>query len=260
MGLAAPNGLKQFASRILRLSKICPGCRELRPVLWAGVVALRVARKGRSRTVRARESKKQPCSLSGPRDATRALTISGAGSPRHTSSVLALRTPGCPRRGASCGKRAARPEREGRELTLAKSGGRDRKRERRRTSALLSYTAADSGAHTTVGRRRSDGGGPSRFVEHALPGAWHWTCESLYHHTKPTNAIAMTAARARAPRRALGERERRGEREASELQVSSLRDRDRGGAPRAATARDAWRGPTDQTTLDRVRIPAWRRA
>ena len=80
-------------------------------------------------------------------------------------------------------------------LTLAKSGGRDRKRERRRTSALLSYTAAESGAHTTVGRRRSDGGGPSRFVEHALPGAWHWTCESLYHHTKPTNAIAMTAAR-----------------------------------------------------------------
>ena len=194
-GSPAPNGLKQFASRILPLSKICPGCRELRPVLWAGVVALRVARKGRSRTVRARESKKQPCSLSGPRDATRALTISGAGSPRHTSSVLALRTPGCPRRGASCGKRAARPEREGRELTLAKSGGRDRKRERRRTSALLSYTAAESGAHTTVGRRRSDGGGPSRFVEHALPGAWHWTCESLYHHTKPTNAIAMTAAR-----------------------------------------------------------------
>ena len=59
-GSPAPNGLKQFASRILRLSKICPGCRELRPVLWAGVVALRVARKGRSRTVRARESKKQP--------------------------------------------------------------------------------------------------------------------------------------------------------------------------------------------------------
>ena len=174
----------------------------------------------------------------------------------------------------TCARRAAqaeaRPAGRGQKATmrggqsaLARKAARDegeRNRERRRASALLSYTAAESGAHTTVGRRRSDGGGPSRFDEHALPGALHCTCESLYHHTKPTNAIAMTAARARAPRRALGERERRGEREASELQVSSLRDRDRGGAPRAATARDAWRGPTDQTTLDRVRIPAWRRA